>query len=598
MKKRFIISVLGLTMALSLSMASLAFAANANGDGTAPITNPVVYPVGDQIPKGDLKTTLVDNNDANDNSLTVNGNANATGLGKDGGVGVGGQSTDTSVVKAKPGQRTHGEYQNNTNSCASCHQTHTAASENLLFKDGVYTTCTACHDGTLGVLNVFTGSTAGTFAGTKDGNASMHLPTGAMETKSAPGGNHSTATPAGGAGTGWEAEFTCASCHSPHGSYSDRLLNYNPNGIGSTDMYFETTVGTYLNADGTASTDNIPVKTGGLKVVGATVVGTLPTANATSPEYVVYKTDSDSSTLIDSFTIKTGETAIDNKVTTESAGTKVIVLMKKVSKSSGTPAVTAYAYVRDMTPWINDSSTSARAKMTIFKNASGKSPVDAASKDLLTLKIGLAYVKNADPATTTALDTVVKADISRAVVVKFDFSATDEGSFNGLPVKQVDINSYAKTGYGVQIAQFCASCHTDYLAKSGSESGVWSKAFRHTTTSDTYTCLKCHFAHGTDVSVMLDSKDQSVASLTPSMGATAATAYLLDVNASSALKRYTNMSVCWKCHTSSHSGDMINNTFVSGVNSSVKSSTEFNTQGTNLPSGWVDPAAGTLPYGN
>ncbi len=43
-------------------------------------------------------------------------------------------------------QRTHGEYQNNTNSCASCHQTHTAAAKNLLFKDGVYSTCTACHE--------------------------------------------------------------------------------------------------------------------------------------------------------------------------------------------------------------------------------------------------------------------------------------------------------------------------------------------------------------------------------------------------------------------------------------------------------------------
>jgi hypothetical protein len=37
-----------------------------------------------------------------------------------------------------------------------------------------------------------------------------------------------------------------------------------------------------------------------------------------------------------------------------------------------------------------------------------------------------------------------------------------------------------------------------------------------------------------------------------------AKAYLLDKAPSSALKRYTNMSVCWGCHTSSHAEGLRN----------------------------------------
>ena len=592
MKKRFLISVLGLTVALSLSMASMAFAANTSGAGsTAPVVYPIDYPNADQVPGNNLQTTISTLDTQHDNGLV---NANKTGVG----VGTNDGSTATTAVKIKPNERAHGEYQNNTDSCASCHQTHTGAAAKLLFKDSVYDTCIACHDGTLGVLNVFTPSTAGTFGGTALGNASMHLANGAMETKAAPGGNHqdTSANVVGGTGTGWNAEFNCASCHSPHGSYSDRLLNYNTNSIGSTDMYFETTPGAFLLADGiTASPSNVPVKSGGLKLVAGTIYTVLP-AITLPVDVIAFKTMSN-----DAVNLKTNIVPASQEATP----VEVIVLMKK----SGT---TGTSWARDMTPWINDAATSSRATFTTFTNAAGKSPVDANKVDTLKIKLGQAYVKSLD-GTVTALDTVTTANISRAVVVKFDFTTTNEGTFNGLNIKQIDISSYAKSGYGVQIAQYCAACHTDYLAKSGTATGVWSQAFRHSTTSDTYTCLKCHFGHGTDITVMLDSKDQSLAALqTGGMTLVDATAYLLDVNPSSALKRYTNMSICWKCHTSSHAGDFINNVFVQGaVNSSVYSSTEFNTSGTNLPSGWVDPNQGagsgqaatpgsgttTLPYG-
>ena len=584
MKKSFLIKVLGLTMALSLIMVSAAFASGFGSDA------PAVVPAGGLV--GGLATT----DGQFDNGIV---NANKTG------VGVGGQ-TAKAVIKAKPTQRTHGEYQNNTNSCASCHQTHTAAAENLLFKDGVYTTCTACHDGTLGVLNVFTGSSAGTFAGTAGGNGSMHLPTGVLTTSAAPGGNKlqvgSDATKAT-----WTDDFTCASCHSPHGSYSDRLLNYNPNNIGATPYYFQTVTGAYTDATGTVTSGNAgdlsattaqAIKSGGLQATGPFVTSVPAVADAVlSPDFLIYKTTSDSATL-GANTIPVGPLALNSN--TAPAGSAVIVVMKKVGTT----------YVRDMTPWINDSATISRGAFTWFANNINNDIVNNKIKAGITLDLGYGFAVNTVKETaigdaTDILNTAKFCNIGRATVVKFTLKSYPTlVTFMGREVKQVDQGSYDATGYGVPVANFCASCHTDYLAKSGSPSGVWSQAFRHSTTSDSYTCLKCHFAHGTDVTVMQDAKDQNVATLTgmdtSNIGLAAgstitgaqATAYMLDTNASSALKRYTGMSVCWKCHTSSHSGDFVNNTYVSGANASIKTGTEFSTKGTNLPNGWVPSVNG------
>jgi predicted CXXCH cytochrome family protein len=194
-------------------------------------SNPVVTPPGDPA---DVQAGVVTTDGANDNSYdgTVKSNANktGTGIGTNDGSAFGQVIKSDDMVKADGShgtQRTHGSYMNNTNSCASCHQTHTGASKNLLFKDGEYATCTACHDGTLGFYNVYTGSdSAGKFGGTHDGNMSVHLANGTVELKAAPGGNNNGID-------NWTAEFTCASCHAPHGSYSDRLLSPDPNGMGN-----------------------------------------------------------------------------------------------------------------------------------------------------------------------------------------------------------------------------------------------------------------------------------------------------------------------------------------------------------------------------
>jgi predicted CXXCH cytochrome family protein len=484
----------------------------------------------------DVNITKAANDTENDNGLK---NANQTGN------NVGGQAENFSTVIKSAGltnkdgsvstHRTHGDYANNTNSCASCHQTHTAASKNLLFKNGVYATCTACHDGTLGFYNVFaTGAdaskSAGTFGGTEAGNMSVHLATGAVAIKAAPGGNKT------GEGS-WAGEFTCASCHAPHGSYSDRLLHYNPNDTAIT-----------------------PIASGGQKVVGSAVVDTLP-ATKDNGDFVFLRTKN-----IDATTAA--------KFPQLGIGATVIQLYKWNSTSS--------KYELDTTPWVYTGTYDATHTYKVYDTAFWASKPTTTEKDIyMAADIVYPLKKNEDirqannwiasPAGKTALiDAVTTGDAARAYVVDLDMKA--DPAFPGKPVFTTNVLSLwnglnwdetgaKKSGKGVVMSGFCAACHTDYLAKSGSESGTYSHAYRHTTTSDTYSCVRCHFAHGTDVTVMRDAQGNTAQDLVDKgevANLATAQAYMLDKDPSSALKRYTNMSVCWGCHTSSHAEGLRN----------------------------------------
>ncbi len=476
--------------------------------------------------------------DAGDNWV---GNANNTGEGVEDNSG----NSKGKVIKsdgmrdtgtdATPGtQRTHGEYKNNTNSCASCHQTHTGAAEGLLMKDSVFNTCTACHDGTLGFYNVFTPSSAGTFGGTQAGNASVHLANGSLEHRIAPGGNLNLAGSDNGE---WTELFDCASCHAAHGSYSDRLLHYNPNNMADT-----------------------PIENGGQKLKDYPILETIPEANENSVDYFVYRT-----------------TAGIAGITGEDPATPVIVVMKKKTTTNRNvyPPTTTYSYERDTTPWLFgyefDEYHFGRQYSTVFYNDA--LPVNQAvyyNKQMTRVLInyGKAYAKTGGTAAQANVGNIAnatRADIGLVYIVKLanaTYPMTEISNWDGLSITAVDPRIYDETGFGVAIGKYCGACHTDYRASSGGETGMYDIAFRHTTNNDSYTCLKCHFAHGTDVTIMKDAKDQTVATLVAGGASpTDATAYMLDKNPSSALKRYTNMAVCWKCHTTSHSAELKNNTY-------------------------------------
>ena len=559
------------------------------------------------------------------------------------------------AVLSTPGaigvQRTHGEYQNNTNSCASCHQTHTGASKALLFKNGVYYTCTACHDGTLGFYNVFAASSAGTFGGTVAGHASVHMADGSMKTMAAPGGNRTGKDIDLNDLVNWTSEFTCASCHSPHGSYSDRLLNYNPNGMAVIPMRDDDR-GTYTGIT-KAANGGVNALTGGamvrstvlaaapdLSVVNATTSGAIDATlldYATYPEYVtvqmtasdvpVYNSTTDTVSLPGTSTWRNSLPVAAQPA----ADAKVVVVLKRMLTIFPYTAV----YVKDTMPWIsggeynnshsfivnyagfytgaaldiNSTSNSQFlvneapvAPATAFDNiklnylygfaklpdaAGSVATLDGKGAQLLTntaqftlkgivypvrrylFKDSLGVALTADnckndagdvieTANATSKTTLVgqNADISRAFVLKLAMDPVV--SWFGAPTSGVKITKVDPASYdtdGLAISTFCAACHTDYLVKSGSAAGVWSKAFRHTTNSPDITCLKCHFAHGSDVTVILDTQDRDITRAAnelfggPSNQATIdATAYLLDMNPSSVLKRYTNTSVCRKCH--------------------------------------------------
>jgi predicted CXXCH cytochrome family protein len=117
-------------------------------------------------------------------------------------------------------------------------------------------------------------------------------------------------------------------------------------------------------------------------------------------------------------------------------------------------------------------------------------------------------------------------------------------------------------------SQFCSACHDDYLAKRSSgrpsnatKTNTHDYLFSHTTnsTSTGRNCAACHYAHGTDVTTLVDALGNKVSDYTKSVadGGKAwsqekAEAYMKDVSAKgSALKKYTNMSVCFACHATS-----------------------------------------------
>ncbi|MEH7298813.1 cytochrome c3 family protein [Neobacillus drentensis] len=123
-------------------------------------------------------------------------------------------SADVDNFGNKATHRTHGNFQNNTNACANCHSTHNGEDEMLLMKSGEFELCMSCHDGTMGFYDVTKASGAGTFDDSHL-NSSMHNVNSAVKVSAAPGAYLNTST----------EQLECSSCHNPHGSANDRLLN-------------------------------------------------------------------------------------------------------------------------------------------------------------------------------------------------------------------------------------------------------------------------------------------------------------------------------------------------------------------------------------
>ncbi|ALC88792.1 hypothetical protein AM500_02490 [Bacillus sp. FJAT-18017] len=468
-------------------------------------TKPTVVVASTSVLVGEYSNAIIDTSEVDHSTNLMN--ANETGF--------------EGLSKKRSGQKMHGSYQNNTNSCASCHQTHTGEDHYLLFRDGTYSTCAACHDGTMGAKSVFGAPTnAGTFGGSHANNMSVHLSDGSVDIKAAPGGNH--------ADTGkWAEEFTCASCHNPHGSDSTRLLKADPAGWIKT----ENTI--------TAGQTN-----GGMKFSNKTVYAkaSIPATNV--GDYILVKETGVTQATIDGNVFYT-RAAVP-------AGSDIISTYKWDYKGK--------KYIADSSLWMR-SDGGRPAVETQLKAAGVAKP--ATANFVIVWKDGFAYSK---PLTEGGTDTTVSSIDTATYLIG---SAVDKVT-NNYDFFDSAAPTYVKDS-GVQMSKFCASCHTDYLSATyaNADTGVFTDAHRHQTDTDRLTCVRCHFAHGTDATIMKDSLDRGLTELT-AVGApfdpakyagdttaakTAATDYLKDPNPSSALKRYTGMSVCFGCHDGSIASD-------------------------------------------
>ena len=465
------------------------------------------------------------------------------------------QGNYNSLVRAVPGQNVHTNFQYDTNSCASCHMTHTAVGSKLLFQATVSDTCFACHDGTIGVLNVlaaptaderYGGSkTAGTF-GLVDGmnSSSVHNVNG-VTVSGAPGGNMAlVADSAGLTSTNWSKPFSCASCHAPHGSYSIRLLHANPNMLGWRD------------ANPAEGTD---FATGGLWNKGnIMVVGAVDSAGTG------YRT-----------------------VTVTAAAGNSIAAPWLYGYSAGTTltaprTVGGYTFA---TGRYNNHNTRIYATSLYDPNgaADGGGPFSTEVDGVYLLnsfftinyktgEITIAESKHTDLVTNIGINpATLQIDIARALAVTA--SVTVDRPVQALD--HIDAKTYGQANYN----RFCAACHTDYLPQGSGATGnasaradampdgygTYSKAHRHTinrgatqygtmdvtglggsagTTPNQMLCVSCHFAHGSEERMM------KLANATfNDFDAPAA-----DVNPSSALKRYVNQAVCFSCHANSAAG--------------------------------------------
>jgi len=149
----------------------------------------------------------------------------------------------------------HGDYSATTDACAGCHRTHTATGPRLLISNSTYGLCISCHGSSAVGANtnvedgIYLSSRDDTVAdenhgaaNTPDGSSLLgggfQYYQGSSVTSSHDMSGDSNTLFAWGNGTSrgssvaiTDFEFSCASCHDPHGSVNYRILKTEVNGI-------------------------------------------------------------------------------------------------------------------------------------------------------------------------------------------------------------------------------------------------------------------------------------------------------------------------------------------------------------------------------
>lgn len=513
-------------------------------------------------------------------------------------------------VKSIPGQMMHGAYQNNTNTCANCHSTHSGKTEDLLSKESTYETCVSCHDGSLGFYNVFEANVEndkgpGTFAGTIDGNMSMHISNGSFMNSAAPGADLNMKDISGSNlltqnnKDTFGKEFDCASCHNPHGSSMPFLLKTDP--MGYSKIARKEIIGADTN-------DKSGVYYGGLIIDKIPVIQLVDYPN--DPEN---HPDPQPIKIGSQFTL---DAAISNNLSAPADlndnsplnNYSVVKFQLSVAGSSnffnGLKAddwvVQVYKYDKDLSKWVIAPFTSSGEGLDLWTDSSTKlsnwksTPDDDGFESVVQ-----GYVINGDGAWVKVLDGTIASSITYVSNIAttfnfYNFSQNDTvvasgNIFEGTQLYKTDytslLNQFNNLGTDPntindqksrfnQFNEWCSTCHMGFNISNAQKNNLGSaKVYTHHTSSGSEgtPCVECHYSHGTDVTWMKGTDGLNFNGIKNAMtvsGKDFITAdgvtikydsdstvldqnilnYLKDTNQSSALKRYSNSTSCFRCH--------------------------------------------------
>ncbi|MDF2535120.1 MAG: doubled protein [Bacillales bacterium] len=496
------------------------------------------------------------------------------------------------------GQKMHGDYQNNTNTCANCHSTHQAKSETGLLKSAtVYEACISCHDGSLGFYNIFEtdmskDNGSGTFGGSHAGNMSIHLSTGNMAIDTAPG---ATIVKEADGSTikseflngKWSNDFTCTSCHNPHGSSTDRLLQTDPNGYSRMErhlvngVYYGGLIKDKIEVTNAGTFENIPnTITAWLKPAEPNGTTDVIPKDAPAKNYKALKFPISLSAIQ---SVSTGYNILPND------GGWVIQIYK-YDKYLETWNPIKFKQLGPFSGDGLDLLTAASVNLGGWKApADPANPEDGEKLAEGYLSIGwngyikvpnsnignIAYVTNI----TTLFDfefektniNIDNGDI-HSYTYKVDHAKTIADQSNVAEPAQAQ---KAKSNLN-QFNEWCATCHIGFNVSSEQKEATGSTiVYTHHSSSedDQLPCVQCHYSHGTDSTWMKGADGLSLTELMAVVDLLAENAdfttadgikiknlvdnqvqkanildYLTDINTSSALKRYTNTTSCFGCH--------------------------------------------------
>lgn len=449
------------------------------------------------------------------------------------------------MTQATSASAFHSDFENNTDSCATCHELHGADDPMLLTGGGGTQACMSCHDSTTKGYSVKNHTNAGTMTSVDGPNnpateseatgASAH-DVGTTTLSAAPGGN------ASGSGE-WGSSFDCTSCHYGHmpASAPDNVAMIRYDITSSEDragaVNLEDSEGSIAIYDALDDSKerfdgkNFPKNSDGtMKYAGQYIL-------------VPMKVDTTQGKAFGSGELKAlvDNSSIDN-------GDYVLYPFIWVDETIGyTPVTTEITGTPSISGASGSFKVDEKTGVIYGADAAGESFIEScANGSMGQYKVsGITIKFRVDP----TMVEVEQVGWDGEVVYKDGEAKTVETSDN---------NSYWNTssenynyGSGNANSMFCLQCHTDYMSSSHSQnnSTYGEEEFRHSTVkSDQYACTRCHYAHGTDKYIMEDAEGNDYKDLQSEQGMSEQEAFDYLNDTESELKRQTGYSSCLSCH--------------------------------------------------